>query len=404
LALDQMKNPGLDSIREFRSEDIPRVAGLWLRAFRRSPRPPVEALTDYFQQIFFKNPWADANLPSLVYEEPGRGIVGFLGVIPRWMRFQGRRIRVAVASQLMADERAGAYAAAQLMRRLFAGTQDLAFSDGANHASSRLWRVCGGDAALLYSLNWTRILRPVQYGRSLLRARGSWPYALAADALGPVCSVLDAVITRTEPGSRWLPDCTDCSVESDAPDRAIFECVRELAAGRALQPDADLDSFRWLLQKAAEKKRHGPLRKAVVHGRRGEMVGWFLYYLKPGAVGQVLQFGARPNAVHKVLNCLFSKARSEGAIAVSGELEPRHTKEIAASRCTLACPGYAVLAQSRDPDLLNAIHRGDAFLTRLDGEWWARFSDPEWSLIEAARGTDSVEEAVDPVSPRVQTP
>jgi hypothetical protein len=354
--------------------------------FHRSAGPAAKPLEDYFRLVFFDHPWADADLPSLVYEEPGRGIVGFLGVIPRWMVFNGRRIRVAVASQLMVDARAGAYPAAKLMRRLFAGPQDLAFSDGANDFSERLWRACGGDVALLYSLRWTRILRPMLYARSVIRARGGWHYALAADALAPACHALDALVARTGPGSRWLPDSAGCAIVDDPSDPMLYQLVREMAAGRRLQPGDGFDAFRWLLHRAAEKKMYGTLRKGIVLDPGGSVLGWYLCYVKPGAVAQVLQFGARPNSVQRVLNCLFHRARSEGAVAISGELEPRHTRELAASRCEFGWPGCAVVAQSRDTELLNAIHRGDAFVSRLEGEWWARFSDAEWAQDEPARG------------------
>jgi hypothetical protein len=29
-----------------------------------------------------------------------------------------------------------------------------------------------------------------------------------------------------------------------------------------------------------------------------------------------------------------------------------------------------MLVSARDPELVNAVVRGDALLTRLDGEWW----------------------------------
>jgi hypothetical protein len=34
---------------------------------------------------------------------------------------------------------------------------------------------------------------------------------------------------------------------------------------------------------------------------------------------------------------------------------------------------YWTLIHSQQPELLDAIHRGDAFLTRLEGEWCMRF-------------------------------
>ena len=383
----------MDAVREFCRDDIGQVARLWLRVFHRNAGRTARPLEEYFRQVFFDNPWADSELPSLVYEEPGRGIVGFLGVIPRRMVFNGRRIRVAVASQLMVDERARAFPAAQLMRRLFAGPQDLAFSDGANDFSERLWRACGGDVAMLYSLQWTRILRPILYARSVIRSRGGWHYALAADVLAPVCHALDALVARTGPGSRWLPDCADCTIVDDPSDQLLYDRMREMAAARRLQPGDDFESYRWLLQRAAEKRMYGGLRKSVVQDPGGRVIGWYLYYVKRGAVAQVLQFGARPNAVQKVLNCLFHRARAEGAVAISGELDPRFTRELAASRCEFGWPGCAVVAQSRDIDLLNAIHRGDAFVSRLEGEWWARFSDAGWTQDEPAHGMPAGEVA-----------
>jgi hypothetical protein len=384
----------LDPVRDFSRDDICQVAHLWLRVFHRVEGLPARPLEDYFRQVFFDNPWSDAELPSLVYEERGR-IVGFLGVIPRWMVFNGRRLRVAVASQLIVDEPSRAYVGAQLMRRLFAGPQDLAYSDGANEFSERLWRACGGDVAMIYSLQWTRILRPMLYARRLVRARGGWHYALAADVLGPACHAFDALVACTGPGARWLPDRADCRIENEPADHELYERVRELAAGRRLQPGDGFESFRWLLHRAAEKKMYGSLRKAVVHEPGGGVLGWYLYYVKPGAIAQVLQFGARPRAVRKVLNCLFYQARSEGAVAISGGLEPRYTRDLAASRCEFGWPGCAVVAHTRDTALLNALHRGDAFVSRLEGEWWARFSDADWARSEPKRGP-AVEQVTEP--------
>src|SRR6185436_8866345 len=107
---------GMDGIRAFRREDIPEVARLWLRVFRRRAEGVSTPLQDYFREIFFDGPWRDPELPSLVYEEGAMGIVGFLGVIPRTMIFEQQPIRVAVPCQLMADERARTYPATKLMR------------------------------------------------------------------------------------------------------------------------------------------------------------------------------------------------------------------------------------------------------------------------------------------------
>ena len=182
----------MDGIRAFRREDIAQVAALWLRVFRRQAGVPCGALQDYFREILLEAPWRDPALPSLVYEEGGLGIVGFLGVLPRTMLFEGRPIRVAVPTQLMADSRARNYPAVKLMRRFLDGPQDLSFSDGANDLAEKLWCSCGGVAAGLHNLKWTRVLRPAQHLKARLAARAGWRYAWLGEVFGPFCHAVDA--------------------------------------------------------------------------------------------------------------------------------------------------------------------------------------------------------------------
>jgi hypothetical protein len=359
---------------------------LWLKVFRRSRGPASEPLQDYFREIFFNNPWRDESLPSLVFEERGRGIVGFLGVLPRTMTFNERPIKVAVATQLMVDEDAcPAYAAAKLVRKFFTGEQDLSLSDGASEDAERLWQAADGEVALLDSLAWTRVLRPTEYVMELLKRREPW--MLVAKALRQVCRAVDAAVVRSRLGRRyWLPEMDGTAVEEQPGEDTLLWCIRHLAGNRALKPEYELDSFRWLLRQASEKQMFGGLRKGVVRDTHGEIMGWYLYYLKQGGIGQVLQIGGKPKCMRKVLNQLFCQAWRQGAVAISGKLEPRFVKELAQNRCGFTWPGYGVLVQSGNREILNAIHQGDAFLTRLEGEWWARFSDPGWSLEGPSRG------------------
>jgi hypothetical protein len=50
--------------------------------------------------------------------------------------------------------------------------------------------------------------------------------------------------------------------------------------------------------------------------------------------------------------------------------------EFRKKHCLLHHRGYWTLVHSRNPDALEAIYRGDAFLTRLEGEWSMRFEMP----------------------------
>ncbi|MEO6572242.1 MAG: hypothetical protein ABIP89_00285, partial [Polyangiaceae bacterium] len=119
----------------------------------------------------------------------------------------------------------------------------------------------------------------------------------------------------------------------------------------------------------------------------GEAAGWYVYYAKPFGVSQVLQFGGRQKDIPDVLRSLFHDAWNEGAVAVAGQAEPLFMKELTDQRCTFKCRTLGVLAQSRHSEILGAIHRGDSLLTRLDGEWWLRFSadplDPPRRAVQA---------------------
>ena len=366
----------MSGVREFRREDIAPVAELWLRVYRGLARPAPQALLDYFQLIFFSTPWRDAALPSLVYEEGGR-IAGFLGVIPRRMRFRDEPVRVSVVTQLMVDERAqNRYAALELVRRQMACPSDLVYTDGSNDSADRLWRSCGGEVARLFNLNWFRLLRPAQYLAGVARER-LFPAALTT-ALAPACRVADALIALA-PGSLRLPERADSLISSEATPESIGWCLRNLTGERALKPDYEPAALHWLLERAGEKRIHGELSSALLRERDGRIAGWYLFYARPGGVAQVLQAGARKGRISDTLHRLFRDARARGAAAITGQLDPRYMRELARAGCRFTWPGYSVLVAASRPELMNAIQRGDAWLTRLEGEWWPRFSDPSWS-------------------------
>ena len=110
--------------------------------------------------MLFNNPRRDPELPSWVAEEDGR-ISGFYAVMPRRMSLRGRPVRVAVGCQFMVDpHKRDSITALQLAKAFVSGPQDLTLADGANDLSRRMWMGIGGTVPLLYSLHWTRPLRP----------------------------------------------------------------------------------------------------------------------------------------------------------------------------------------------------------------------------------------------------
>jgi hypothetical protein len=357
-------------VRDLRETDLPEVAGLWLRAFRGATTLPPPSLLDYFREVFFRNPWKDDGPSSLVYRDRDGKVAGFLGVLPRRMVFEGRPIRVAVSTQLMVDpdKRCGV-AAVELMRRFFAGPQDLSLTDGSNDPSSRLWEGLGGEAALLYSMEWTRVLRPARFAAGLLSKRKALRPALWAAR--PFGWAVDAAVARLPFGPSRVP--APSGVAEEATADSILRCWNGLPKKPALRPAYEPESFAWLLRMTASKKVHGELRKVLVRDAAGAALGWYLYYLQPGGVSRLVQLAAADGAAGLLLDHLFFDARSRGAAAVSGRMDPALPRELSDHHCRFVCHSRGVLIHSRDDALLQAVHRGDAFLSRLDGEWWMRF-------------------------------
>lgn len=320
--------------------------------------------------MLFENPWRDPQLPSWVAEEDGR-IAGFQAVLPRRMLLRGRPIRVAVGCQLMVDpDKRHSLTALRLMKACLSGPQDLTLADGANDASRRLWIGLGGTASLLYSLHWTRPLRPARYLLSRLEERAalSAPFKLAGR---PLCALADALVARLRP-NRFHQQ--DAELAEEALDPAtMLAHLPDILRGNALQPEYDTHSLAWLLEQAARKTRHGTLRARAVRDGELRLIGWYLYYVLKGGVSEVLQLAAREDSFDRVLQRLLADAWRNGAAALRGRLEPRFVQQLSERHCWLRREGTWTLAHSRDADIMAAIHQGGASLSRLEGEWWLRF-------------------------------
>ena len=147
----------------------------------------------------------------------------------------------------------------------------------------------------------------------------------------------------------------------------------DVADGSALQPEYDARSLAWLLEQTARKARHGTLRARAVLESGRRLIGWYLYYLNAGGVSEVVQIAACNGSFDRVLQRLLADAWRQGAVAVRGRLDPRHVQELSDRHCWFRREGTWTLVHSRNADLAAAIHQGNAFLSRLEGEWWLRF-------------------------------
>ena len=370
LARSNSTHAATATIRVFAEDDVPAAAALFARVYPEYRWRSQDACEAYFREMLFDNPWRDPEIPSWVAEENGR-LSGFYAVLPRRMLLRGRPIRVAVGCQfIMAPDNRNSLTTLQLTKACISGPQDLTLTDGANAQARCMWVAIGGAAPLLYGLHWTRLLRPTRYALSLLEDRGTIarPVALAAR---PLCAAADALFARLPP-NRFLRQHGDFSRAALDPAEMLSH-FSDYMGGCALQPVYDPGALAWLLDQAARKKRHGELRSHAVLGSKRQLIGWYLYYLKAGGVSEVVQIATRDGCFDQVLQQLLVDAWQNGAAAVRGRVEPRFVQELADRYCWLRREGPWTLIHSRDAEVVSAIEQGDAFLSRLEGEWWLRF-------------------------------
>ena len=356
-------------IRAFTRADVDEVADLWMRCFRHAEAAAPTALRRYFAEVLLDHPWYDPTLAPLVLEQQGE-IAGFIGRMARPMRFEGKPIRCAVITQLMVDPRKKlGFAAIELLRAVLGGPQDLCFSDGANESSARLWQRCGGRASRLLSFEWARPLRPMQ---SLALRMAERPrLAGLARVVSPMAGIVDAGAVRMLPRVFHKPRAG--LLRRVATPEQILPLMQQVSSAMSLSPEYTEDTYKWLLRTVGEAQAFGPMRSVMASDNDGQAIGWFVYFVQRGGVARVLQMGACGADARPVIAELLQDAWEQGAVVVSGSLDPAMMSAISNSHASYSCKDMGVLVHAGDPTLLAAIERGDAYLSRLEGEWWMRF-------------------------------
>jgi hypothetical protein len=362
----------MSSVRRFVEEDIPRVADLHRRIFVTGEATSgwIDSYRRYFSTVFLNTFLGHGNdaPASLVYESRGR-ILGFLGVMPRRMLFKGKPILMAVCSQFVVEPGQRGQVGLQILKRCLEGPQDLSMTDDAADNTRKIWEWCGGGTVLPHSIHWIRPLRPAQALLAYLgqgKSFASWTRASV-----PFARILDGVVTRLAPAAFRLAPPRGSREELD--EATLLACLPEFAGGRSLGPDYDRRSIEWAMERASRRTDHGRFRKLLVRDETQDVSGWFVYSVSRGGIGEVLQIAAKAPATSQVLNHLFDDAAQQGAIALSGRLEPALAPELSEKHCLLYRGERWTLIHSKRNELLYAIQRGDAFLTRLEGEWCLRF-------------------------------
>jgi hypothetical protein len=349
-----------DGVRPVQEGDLPAIGRLHRQVFG-GRRPEVQRLDRFLAEVFCGHPWIGDACPSLVCEDATGQLIGCLGVMPRPMVFRGRPVMAAVTHHFMvAPDQRASWAALQLMRTFLAGPQDLSLAEG-NEASRRVWEGLHLSTAMLYSLHWIRPLRPTAWISSSIGTRTS-------RLLRPITAVADAWLGRmsTRLAPPTAPDLTASTLDTGT----IVGHVKALAGTRSLIPDYEVGALRWQFDVLARKPGAGTLQMVALRNARQEIAGWYIYYLCPGQTSEVVQITGTARSLPAVFDHLAAHAYQGGAVALAGRLDPVLLPVCAARRCWLRAGRSWMLLHAENPELTDAITRGDACLSPLDGEWW----------------------------------
>jgi hypothetical protein len=358
----------VSGIRPLERGDIARVASLYELVARSGTRTPPPGLGPHFEATLFEHPWVDPEIPSLVSEDAGGNVTGFLASHVRRMRLGERVIRVGCSGHVVTEPEARSGAIGLfLMRHYQSGPQELTFTDTAGDPVRRMWESLGGETSQLNCVGWVRVFRPAAFAADIASRRRE-PGRIER-ATRPLQSVVDAFGVGLARGALRPPE-PDGSTEQLTP-ALVAEHLPGVVRQFDLAPAyADEQFFGWLLTEVAAVRTRGELVARLVRGSDGRVRGWFVYYLPSEGTAQVLQVATSERDATDVLDALLHDAFSKGACAAQGRVEGHLSRALAERRCLLHRAGYLALIHARDAELLHAVQAGRALLTRLEGEWW----------------------------------
>ena len=361
----------MSGVRPFLEDDIPQVADLLWKYLHGRAGSSNPGLQTYLKELFLQNPWREEGITSRVYEDGQGKIAAFFGIVPRRMKIQGNPVRLAFGSNFVVEPNSRtSMAAIQLVRAFMKGPQDISITDSATEGSRQLLRSLGFSVVPLYSLHWARPLRVSLFGlhalAQLKKSRAiSWIQAVSK----PFCATADGLLATLPltPFRQSRPATTATELDT----ATLLKCLATIPKN-LLAPEYDAQSLSWTLDFVSKRKALGDVRRVLVRDANQKRIGWFIYYAIPGGVGNVLQLGATSSSITAVIEHLLYDAWQHKLIGLEGRLEPQFMEELSRKACPFFRSRSWTLLHSTRADLVGLIQSGNAFFSRLDGEWCLR--------------------------------
>lgn len=353
-------------LRPIRPSDIPAIARLFLKIFRRADRPAGADLQNYLRTLLLASPSYSEIAGTQVYEQQDGRIRSALLAVP--MRFVacGNIVPGRLLGVFMTDAEREAVGAAQLILALRPRRADFAFCDSASPMSCNHLLAIGGKPITLQNLEWSRSFRPfgALAGRfdTFPARQAPWP-ARARTPVRRAAAPPAAAAGRPDHGAARV---------AEMPVPTFLVHAPRLIAHYAVRPLWMEEELFWLVSLAAQNTRLGSFTIRSVLDRGSAIIGCFVYYAAPGRTAHVLNVLALPGREATVLDAMFRHLDETGHVEARGRAQPALMTGLSLQRWLVFRHRAFTVALTRIPEINDAIARGDIYLGGLAGEDWSR--------------------------------
>lgn len=156
------------------------------------------------------------------------------------------------------------------------------------------------------------------------------------------------------------------------PREAFLAVAPTLVERFALHPVWSRTELGWILDMAALNTSDGPLILRQVRDGKGSLLGCSVCYAEPGGVAKVLNVLSTAGNGGAVIDDLIAYADALGCTAIQGMAQPFLMAALGQVKDMGFVPRGAYCISTRHPEIVAAVHSGDAYLGGLFGEDWSR--------------------------------
>lgn len=351
-------------VRAMNVDDITAVRALFKSVFRPHSKSCNENFDQYFQRLFFENPYYDPAIGSIVHENDQGEIDSVIAALPIPYTVNGQSVMGRLLCAYMMKPGGSPRGAAELTLSLRPSEKTFSFSDSAAPVSLRHFEAIGGVTLGAHGLGWTRIFKTGSYATKYVANRLPFLGGLASNAAGKILNPLFPVSQVAKPRA---------TVREIAQDEAI-SLIPVLLKSYSAYPAWTEGDFSWLLGMATENRAAGALRLFAINDPTGSPTGFFCYYRRPDGIAQVLSVIAKSGADRHAVNGMLFYLQEEGHIAARGRVDPRYLTALSQQSAMFFRLAANVCVLTARPDVLSAVQRNDIFIGGLAGESWSRLS------------------------------